>query len=62
LVLTLKRQVAAELGVPLVDTTPLLEGPAAKALYLEADPVHLNKQGNEKVAQALVSALEPLVP
>jgi hypothetical protein len=62
LVLTLKRQVAAELGVPLVDTTPLLEGPAAKALYLEADPVHLNKQGNEKVAQALISALEPLVP
>lgn len=63
LVLTLKRQAAAELGVVLVDaTTALNVGAKGNELYLEADPVHLNEPGNEKVAQALLHALQPLVP
>lgn len=50
--LRVKQAVAAELGVPLLDLTPDLAA-AGKALYLEADPVHLNARGNEIVAQKL---------
>ena len=31
-----------------------------KALYLEADPVHLNARGNEIVAQSLFETITPL--
>ena len=51
-VLTAKRAVGAKLGVPLVDLTPNLAA-GGKALYLEADPVHLNAAGNELTARRL---------
>ena len=50
-VLRAKRVVSAKLAVPLVDLSPDLA--AGKALYLDADPVHLNAQGNEIVARRL---------
>lgn len=50
-VLRAKQTVSAELGVRLLDLTPNLA--AGKALYLEADPVHLNARGNEIVARKL---------
>jgi lysophospholipase L1-like esterase len=55
-VLRVKREVAAQLGVPLLDLTPDLV-PKGKALYLEADPVHLNPQGNVIVAERLFEYL-----
>lgn len=47
-----KQAVSAAFGVPLCDVTPglLAEG---NALYLDADPVHFNRRGNEVVAQRL---------
>jgi lysophospholipase L1-like esterase len=55
-VLRVKREVAGQLGVPLLDLTPDLVG-AGKELYLEADPVHLNAQGNRIVAERLLESM-----
>lgn len=55
-VLRVKREVAGHLGVPLLDLTPDLT-PLGKELYLEADPVHLNAQGNKIVAERLFERL-----
>ena len=55
-VLRVKREVANEIGVPLVDLTPDLM-PQGKALYLDADPVHLNAQGNSIVAERLFGSI-----
>ena len=51
-----KVAVAKELGVPLVDLTADLK-PRGKELYLEADPVHLDAQGNAIVAERLFEIL-----
>lgn len=49
-VLRAKETVSQSTGVPLVNLTSALL-PEGKALYLDADPVHLNTRGNEIVAQ-----------
>jgi lysophospholipase L1-like esterase len=58
-VLTVKRNLSQQLGVPLIDVTPDLQ-PLGKALYLEADPVHLNSRGNELVARRLCEEIKRL--
>jgi hypothetical protein len=55
-VLAAKLAVSARLGVPLVDLTPKLAA-GGKALYLEADPVHLNAAGNAIVALRLLESM-----
>ena len=47
-----KRTAAEKFGIPLVDLFANLK-PSGNKLYLEADPVHLNPQGNEMVAERL---------
>ena len=51
-ILEVKRAAGIKFGVPVVDMTSELK-PQGKALYLEADPVHLNAQGNAMVAEKL---------
>jgi lysophospholipase L1-like esterase len=51
-VFEVKQAAAKKFGVPLVDLTADLK-PAGKKLYLDADPVHLDPQGNAIVAQRL---------
>ena len=58
-VLRAKQAVAGALRVPLVDLTARLS-PPGKALYLEADPVHLNVHGNEIVAQQIFETITNL--
>ncbi len=55
-----KREVAARLGVPLVDPSEALRRGGA-SLYLEGDPVHLSVEGNEVVAKSLFDAITPMV-
>jgi len=55
-VLRVKSEVAIGVGVPLLDLTPQLR-PQGKALYLEADAVHLNAHGNRIVAELLFETL-----
>lgn len=55
-----KQEVAAKLGIPLVDTSPDI-GPTGDALYLDADPVHLNVRGNDLVARRLFETMEPMI-
>jgi hypothetical protein len=59
-VLRVKRKLASELAVPLVDLKPDLK-PQGKALYLEADPVQLNAQGNGMVAERLFESITRLL-
>lgn len=59
-VLRAKRAVSAALSVPLADLTPDLS-PPGKALYLEADPVHLNARGNGIVAQKIFETVTNLI-
>ena len=47
-----KRAASQEFGAPLVDLTADLK-PRGKELYLDADPVHLDAQGNAIVAERL---------
>jgi hypothetical protein len=47
-----KRAAASEFGVPLVDLAPMLKA-RGKELYLDADPIHLNVEGNAMVAERL---------
>jgi len=56
-VLRVKRDVATKLQVPLVDLTSVLS-PAREQLYLEGDPVHLNVQGNARIAATLLERLK----
>jgi lysophospholipase L1-like esterase len=55
-----KRDLHQRNKVPLVDLTSAL-APQGKALYLEADPVHLNAAGNEIIAQKLFESVLPLI-
>jgi len=55
-VLQVKRELAGQLGVPFLDFTPDLMG-QGKALYLDADPVHLNAQGNMIVADRVFNSM-----
>jgi hypothetical protein len=59
-VLKAKTRVSQELGVPLIDTTTELK-PQGQSLYLEADPVHLNVEGNQIVARKLVEGILPML-
>lgn len=59
-VLRVKRELASQLEVPLVDLTPDLK-PQGKALYLDADPVHLNAQGNRLVAERVLESMAKLL-
>ena len=58
-VLRAKLAVHAATAVPLADLTADL-APQGKALYLDADPVHLNARGNEIVAQRLFETVTNL--
>ena len=58
-VLKVKRGVSTSLRVPLVDLTADFQ-PLGKALYLEADPVHLNPHGNQMIARRLFEAVDAL--
>ena len=59
-VLVVKRVVAERSGVPLVDLTAELQ-PEGKALYLDADPVHLNARGNEIISGRLFEKMKDTV-
>ena len=59
-ILKAKRAVSQKLSIPLIDLTPEL-APHGKALYLEADPVHLNAEGNRIVAQKLFELMKTWV-
>lgn len=54
------RALAAELGVPLVDVCPVLQGQQAGAMFL-GDRGHLSPAGNEAAGRAIADALRPLV-
>lgn len=50
---TIKQDLAGRLNVPLVDVTPEI-APRGNALYLDADPVHFNAEGNAIIAQKIL--------
>lgn len=55
-----KKQVAERLNVPLVDPTAQIQ-PQAVNLYLEADPVHFNFEGNKILAQQLSESFKSIL-
>jgi len=55
-----KHEIHQRLGVQLVDMSGDLQS-QGKALYLAADPVHLNARGNEWVAERLFETIEKLI-
>ncbi len=55
-VLEVKRAAGEKYGVPLIDVTPNLRA-RGKELYLDADSVHYNAQGNAIVAEQIFEAL-----
>lgn len=55
-----KREIAQRLGVPFVDFTGDLKAEGG-AVYLDADPVHLNVKGNEIVARRLAETFRGLL-
>jgi lysophospholipase L1-like esterase len=59
-ILKMKQAVHEAMNVPLVDLTSNLRTDG-KALYLEADPVHLNARGNEIVGRRLFETLQDLI-
>jgi lysophospholipase L1-like esterase len=59
-VLPSKRQVAEKLNLPLVDPSAEIKEKAG-SLYLEADPVHFNAEGNEILASRLSETLLKLL-
>ena len=59
-ILKVKTEISRKLKIPLVDLTPVLK-PQGKALYLEGDPVHLNAEGNRRVADHLFKTLSAMV-
>ena len=52
----IKRELALRLKVPLVDVTPEI-APRGNALYLDADPVHFNAEGNAIIARRILTGL-----
>ena len=56
----IKTEVSDRLDVPLLDLTPDLSS-GGKALYLEADPVHPNVEGNKIIAQRLFEKIKDRV-
>lgn len=58
--LTVMREVHEQLNVPLVNMTPEVK-PKGKALYLNADPVHFNAQGNVLIARQLFETVTNLI-
>jgi lysophospholipase L1-like esterase len=59
-VLRTKLELGRQLSVPCVDITAAVQ-PGGKSLYLEGDPVHLNVQGNQIIAEKLFETVSPLV-
>lgn len=55
-----KAQISERLHVPFIDMTPALGAPG-KSLYLDADPVHFNAEGNEIISRQLFQTLTNLV-
>jgi len=58
--LRIKRELSVKLGIPFVDVTTNVQ-PKAKGLYLDADPVHFNSEGNEIIARQLAETVGPLM-
>ena len=58
--LRVKQAIHGDAGVPLCDVTLRLQA-EGNALYLDADPVHLNARGNEVVARALFETITKLI-
>jgi lysophospholipase L1-like esterase len=54
--LRMKRAVATQLQIPLVDLTETV-ATAGKEFFLEADPVHMNPRGNARIAEILLARL-----
>ena len=59
-VLKIKQDVHDRLNVPLVNMTPDLQR-RGKSLYLEADPVHFDAQGNEIISRRLFETVKTLI-
>ena len=59
-VLRAKTDISRRWNIPLVDTTPDL-APRGKELYLDADPVHPNVEGNRIIARRLFQTMTNLV-
>ena len=55
------RKVSESLGAPLVDVGADLK-PFGTSIFLEGDPVHLTKAGNEIIAKRLVEAFAKFPP
>jgi lysophospholipase L1-like esterase len=55
-----KTELCQQMGLPFLDFTPLLRA-QGKALYLDADPVHLNAAGNKIVAGRLRDEISRLL-
>ena len=55
-----KAQVSQTLNIPFLDLSSALSG-TGKVLYLDADPVHLNAEGNQIVGQRLAQTFTNLV-
>jgi lysophospholipase L1-like esterase len=55
----IKQEIAARLGVLLADAAPEI-APGGKALYLDADPVHFNAEGNAIIARKIFAKLRPV--
>jgi hypothetical protein len=55
-----KREIHQTAGIPLADLTEAL-APEGNALYLPADPVHLNAAGDEIIARRLLKTVLPLI-
>ena len=53
----IKLEISRGLNVPLLDLTPDLRS-GGKALYLEADPVHPNREANKIIAQRLFETMK----
>lgn len=60
MILEVKRAVARELAVPLLDPTAEMAA-QAKPLYLPDDPVHFNAAGNEIIGHRLFEVVSPLL-
>jgi len=56
----IKREISQQLKIPLVEAFQTGQADS-KALYLEADPVHVNERGNEIIAKQLQEVMAPIV-
>jgi len=55
-----RSEAASKWNAAFVDVTPEVR-PQGKSLYLDADPVHFNVQGNELIARKIVDTIAPLI-